>query len=41
MPQQAEDKELVLLPGTWHILVKEKGEEKVIAHIIDWLTARC
>lgn len=37
----AEDKELVLLPDMWHILVKEKGQEKIIAHIIDWLAARC
>ena len=40
MPQ-AEDKELVLLPDMWHILVKEKGQEKIIAHIIEWLAARC
>ncbi len=37
---QADDKEFVLLPGFWHILVKEAGNEQVIARVVDWLTAR-
>ncbi len=37
---QAEDKEFVLLPSMWHILVKEAGNEQVIARVVDWLTAR-
>ena len=37
---QANDKEFVLLPGMWHILVKEQGNEQVIARIVAWLTAR-
>ena len=37
---QADDKEFVLLQGMWHILVKEAGNEQVIARVIDWLTAR-
>lgn len=37
---QADDKEFVLLPGMWHILVKEAGNEQVIARVVEWLTAR-
>ena len=38
---QAKDKEFVLLPNMWHVLVKEEGEQKVIARVVDWLSARC
>ena len=34
------DKTFVSLPGRWHILVREPGNEEVLARIIDWCDAR-
>ena len=38
---QAKDKQLVVLPDAWHILVKERGEAKILSQVITWLTSRC
>ncbi len=37
---QSEDKELVKLPKMWHVLIKEPGNDKIIARITEWVLAR-
>lgn len=37
---QSEDKELVKLPKMWHVLIKEPGNDKIIARITEWVLER-
>lgn len=37
---QSEDKELVKLSKMWHVLIKEPGQEKIVAKIIQWVSDR-
>jgi hypothetical protein len=37
---QSTDKELVMLPKRWHVLIKEPGNEKIITRIVEWILDR-
>ena len=37
---QATDKELVMVQKHWHVLIKEPGNEQIVARIIDWVHKR-
>lgn len=37
---QSADKELVMLPDMWHVLIKEPGNERVIDRMEEWLLQR-
>lgn len=37
---QAMDKTFRLLPGHWHVLLKEDGNESILEEVIAWLKER-
>ena len=37
---QASDKELVMMPKMWHVLIKEPGNDKIIDRIVEWVQQR-
>lgn len=37
---QAEDKELNVMPGRWHVLLKEQGAEDLNGRIAEWIQKR-
>ena len=37
---QAEDKELNIMPGRWHVLLKEQGSEDLNGKIAEWIQKR-
>lgn len=37
---QATDKQLVMLPDRWHILIMEPGREKLIQQMAEWVSSR-
>jgi hypothetical protein len=38
--RQATDKQLVMLPERWHILIKEPGNEKIVQQMAEWVSRR-
>lgn len=37
---QAKDKTLQMMPGMWHVLTKEEGNDIICAKIIQWASER-
>lgn len=37
---QSTDKELVLYPNRWHVLLKEEDGQKVIEKVVNWISQR-
>jgi alpha-beta hydrolase superfamily lysophospholipase len=37
---QAKDKTFRLIPGRWHVLLKEPGNRDILQEVIAWLDAR-
>ena len=37
---QSKDKAFKLIPGRWHVLLKEPGNEDILKEVIAWLKER-
>jgi hypothetical protein len=37
---QATDKQLVMLPDRWHILIMEPGKEELVQQMAEWVSSR-
>ena len=37
---QSKDKQFNLIPGRWHVLLKEPGNDLILKEVISWMTER-
>ena len=37
---QSKDKQFKLIPGRWHVLLKEPGNDMILKEVISWMTER-